>query len=139
MFQSVGGMRSISSDRRTRALPMECALRLAFGHEITKKSSGNGGNGALRFAARPDFGRRLYRALTGGSKCDYIQPLARLPPPSRLPGSAVGNEAAGQHPAASPVLGPLYGWCSVVAARVKLQRPRLSAHKGCASSATDMA
>src|SRR5260370_9946555 len=88
MFQSVGGMRSISSDRRTRALPMECALRLAFGHEITKKSSGNGGNGALRFAARPDFGRRLYRALTGGSKCDYIQLLARLP---RQPGFRVAR------------------------------------------------
>src|SRR5258707_15747849 len=109
MFQSVGGMRSISSDRRTRALPVECALRLAFGHEITKKSSGNGGNGALRFAARPDFGRRLYPALTAGGKCAYIQPLAKLPPPARVPGCGVGNEAAGQPPAPSPVLGPLYG------------------------------
>ena len=49
------------------------------------------------FAKRPGFGSRLYRPLTRGSKCDYIKPLARLPPPARFPGCAVGNEAAGQH------------------------------------------
>jgi hypothetical protein len=30
----VGGVRSISSDRRAHALPMQCALRLAFGQDI---------------------------------------------------------------------------------------------------------
>ena len=91
MFQLVGGVHSISSDRRAHALPMQCALRLAFGQDIRSNVWSlvkMAENGALRFAARPDFGPRLYRALTGGSKCDYIQLLARLP---RQPGFRVAR------------------------------------------------
>ncbi len=83
-------------------------------------------------------GWALYRPLTGGSKCDYIKALARLPPPARFPGCAVGNEAAGRTGGFARFR-PLYGWCSVAVARVKLRRPCLRANKGCASSATAMA
>src|SRR5262249_57430630 len=55
--------------------------------------------------------RADYRALTAGSKCDYVQSLARLPPPARFPGCAVGNEAAGQPRRLRPFSG-VFSTCS---------------------------
>src|SRR5207253_5386641 len=94
MFQLLGGMRAIASHRRGGALHIECALRSAFGQD-TKRSSWPMAGGRRYLQVGRALGRASIGALTGGSKCGYIQSLARLPPPARLPGCAVGNEAAG--------------------------------------------